>query len=218
MHRKLVVRFLSAWQVGSGLGDGYLADSRVNRDHDGLPWLPGRAIKGALREAAWRLGACREDLRAAENIFFGGRSLQGADEVSRAQGLMHVAPGYLCPSVRQAYRGLGAAEREDLVQDMLCHRVQTALDDGRRVVNGSLRTLECGMPGLEFESGIDLALTDSISEDWAASYLAALCAGVKSMGGNRSRGLGRCQFVLEGVGAGPVKMPAPWTAGMGGVA
>lgn len=213
MHKKLVIRFLSAWQVGSGLGDGYLADSQVSRDHDGLPWLPGRAIKGALREAAWRLANCRDDLKLAENLFFGGRNRQGADEISRVQGLMLISPGYLRQSVRQAYCSLGAAERADLVQDMLCRRVQTALDEGRRVVNGSLRTLECGMPGLEFEAGIDLALTDGITEDWALAYLAALCAGVKSMGGNRSRGLGRCQFILDGTGSGPVSLPRQLAAG-----
>lgn len=41
----------SYWQVRSGAGAGALADSVIVRDASGLPVVPGRAVKGLLREA-----------------------------------------------------------------------------------------------------------------------------------------------------------------------
>ena len=55
MRSKLTVTFLSDWQISSGIGDGYLADSMLVRNDKGLPYIPGRALKGALREGAWIL-------------------------------------------------------------------------------------------------------------------------------------------------------------------
>lgn len=49
--RRLRFEFLSYWQVSSGLGHEAAADSVVARDRDGLPLLPGKTIKGLLREA-----------------------------------------------------------------------------------------------------------------------------------------------------------------------
>uniref|UniRef100_UPI00402ABD69 RAMP superfamily CRISPR-associated protein n=1 Tax=Succinivibrio sp. TaxID=2053619 RepID=UPI00402ABD69 len=63
MLRKIVIKFLSEWQVSSGIGDGYLADNKISRDSDGVPYIPGRAVKGARRDRANLLGRCegRED-------------------------------------------------------------------------------------------------------------------------------------------------------------
>ena len=41
MRSKLTVTFLSDWQISSGIGDGYLADSRLVRNDKGLPYIPG---------------------------------------------------------------------------------------------------------------------------------------------------------------------------------
>ena len=41
----------SYWQAGTGRSGGALVDSLVNKDINGLPFLPGRTIKGLLRQA-----------------------------------------------------------------------------------------------------------------------------------------------------------------------
>ena len=41
----------SFWHAGSGRGDGAVADATVLRSRAGLPILPGRTVKGLLREA-----------------------------------------------------------------------------------------------------------------------------------------------------------------------
>ena len=48
---KLTVEILSYWHAGSGLGRGADLDALVLRNGDDLPYLPGRTLKGLLREA-----------------------------------------------------------------------------------------------------------------------------------------------------------------------
>ena len=46
------IEFFSLWHCGSGLAAGADVDERVIRDKDGLPYVPGRTVKGLLRDAA----------------------------------------------------------------------------------------------------------------------------------------------------------------------
>lgn len=57
------LEFLSYWQPGSGLGIESAADSAVVRDGAGLPFLPGRTLKGLLRDACDLAGISEADLR-----------------------------------------------------------------------------------------------------------------------------------------------------------
>ncbi len=50
-RRLLKFRLSSYWHIGSGAGGDAVADSLVNRDAQGLPTIPGRTIKGLLRDA-----------------------------------------------------------------------------------------------------------------------------------------------------------------------
>ena len=45
------IKFHSDWHCGSGLVAGADVDALVVKDKDGLPFVPGRTIKGMLREA-----------------------------------------------------------------------------------------------------------------------------------------------------------------------
>jgi CRISPR/Cas system CSM-associated protein Csm3 (group 7 of RAMP superfamily) len=49
------IEFYSYWHSGSGLSIAAGADLRVNKDKDGLPFIPGKTLKGLLREAAENL-------------------------------------------------------------------------------------------------------------------------------------------------------------------
>ena len=44
------VTFLDYWHLSSGLTSGSKLDSTVVKDKDGLPFIPGKTIKGLLRE------------------------------------------------------------------------------------------------------------------------------------------------------------------------
>ena len=214
MHKKLTITFLSEWQVATGIGDGHLADSMIARNAEGLPWLPGRAVKGALREGARRLGQCRKDLAKAETLFWG----EGPTEANRHSGILRVSPALLPENLAGLFKSMPVEQRGNMVRDMTCHRVQTALDTDRQVKHRSLRTLECGIPGLSFEAELQIDMPDWLTETWVQKYLVAVCAAVKSMGGNRSRGLGQCRVTLEGGDCDRVDLPPVMPAMPGGVA
>lgn len=196
IRRTVRVVFTGEFCLGSGLGDGHLADTFLARDHEGFPCVPGRSFKGALRESAWRMGLARADLRLVEEILWGTRST--ATETNRS-GLLRVGQGRLAEDLRRLLTKMDRNEREATVRDMTVHRVQTALENGQ-VKEGSLRTLECGIPGLAFFADLEIAHNRPAAMDgpWLDAYLACVCAGLKSMGGGRSRGLGRCRAALVG--------------------
>ncbi len=196
MRSKLTVTFISDWQISSGIGDGSLADSMLVRNGQGLPYIPGRALKGALREGAWILSKSgRKDLQMAVDVFFGTRNDANNREVNES-GITYVRSAQLPASLTELFpddRGV----KEALISDLTCNRIQTALEDGQ-VKNGSLRSSECGIPGLFFESEIEIDTARlKVSEEWITHYLTSVCAAVKSIGANRSRGLGNCVFMLN---------------------
>ena len=49
---KYKVTFLDYWHLSSGLSAGSKLDSTVTRDENGLPYIPGKTIKGLIREIA----------------------------------------------------------------------------------------------------------------------------------------------------------------------
>lgn len=203
MRKEYSIAFISDWHVGSGLGDGYTADAALTRDAGGLPVLGGRAVKGALREGARRLGLCRQDLHDCEELFFGTNS---AKRVRNTPGRIRVSAAVLPESVRRLLDAAEGQERLDLLRHMTTHRSRTALENGT-AKKGSLRTVECGIMHMSFHGHLELDLRGlDISESWAAGYLHALCAAVKSMGGYRSRGFGRCRMRLDGH-PGTVELP-----------
>lgn len=190
-ERDLFIDFLSDWHVGSGLNDGAIADSILNRDADGLPYIPGRAIKGALREGAWRLGMCREDLAKMERQIWGAPS----DE-SNVPGRIMVAGAHLPADLSAWLLSLEPEKRKVYVGDMTILRAQTKLDEAKRVVAQSLRSTECCIPGIRFISHVRIDAPD-LDKSWLAAYLDAVCAAVKSMGADRARGLGYCRMHMD---------------------
>lgn len=53
------IEFFSPWHCGSGLSAGADVDSLVIKDINGLPFIPGKTIKGLIREAVEDYAALR---------------------------------------------------------------------------------------------------------------------------------------------------------------
>lgn len=192
MEYKVKLTFTSEWLVASGLGDGYVADNELTRDSNGVLFLGGRALRGALRESAWRLALCRDDLKKAENFFFGTASTAVENEKC---GCLTVSDGLLSDGVHDYFTALNYAERSNLMQDLITYRVQTSLQgESKLVKKGSLRTLQCGIAGIIFE--FSLIVDAKVKTDFLNDYLLCLCSLTRSIGSNRSRGLGNCELEL----------------------
>lgn len=192
MEYRIKLTFTSEWLVASGIGDGYVADNELTRDCNGVLVIGGRALRGALRESAWRLALCRDDLKRAENFFFGTASTAVENEKS---GCITVGDGLLSDGLHDYFSALDYAERSSLMQDLITYRVQTSLQgESRLVKKGSLRTLQCGIAGISFEFAV---IVDApVNKEFLKDYLLCLCSLTRSVGANRSRGLGNCELEL----------------------
>ena len=197
MLRKIVIKFLSEWQVSSGIGDGYLADNKISRDSDGFPYIPGGANLLARCEG-------REDLKKVNEIIFGTASQD--DKVNQA-GIIRVGGAHLDKGLTSLLNSIESDAKQDALKDMISYRSETKLKEDKQVVDGSLRRLECGIPELELEADIEIEYSQELSEKWIDSYLSAVCAAVKSIGGNRARGLGKCKITVKGYEKNKVELP-----------
>lgn len=204
---KITISFLSDWHTGSGLGDGAIADSILNRDVNGVPYLPGRSIKGALREGAWRLGQCRTDLAKMPDYLWGTHSQA---HVSNSPGKITVGSGQLPQDIYNWLAACPPETRRQYVADMTMLRRQTALGKDKMVEPHSLRTIECGIPGVFFQSFVTID-APALDQEWLGKYFAAVCAAVKSMGADRARGLGACSISAAGCEMKRIELPEPIT-------
>ncbi len=191
---KLTIRFLSDYSVGSGIGDGYHADSLIARDQDDIPYLPGRAIKGALREGAALISRYQKDFKKIDELFFGTRSY---DSDTNKSGIISVSSGRLSNDLRQLLLSYEGQERQEMVANLVQIRAQTALEENKQTKKGSLRGIECGVAGLEYEADISCEIPDGYDRQFTEQYLFCVCAAAKGMGYGRSRGFGEAEYTLQ---------------------
>ena len=55
------ITFLSDWHAGSGLSSGAEADAVVIKEDKNLPYLPGKTIKGLVKDALKDIGNINEE-------------------------------------------------------------------------------------------------------------------------------------------------------------
>lgn len=177
------IEFFSNWHCGSGLAAGADVDALVVKDGNGLPYVPGRTVKGLLREAAEEL-----------NIYEKGRYKTLIDEIF----------GYSGDASRkeeektltgEAFFGNAAFEKKDAEKirkgGLTAYLYQTfsstAIDERTGIAKEhSLRKIETVIP---------CTLTGDIRnvpEGDGVELLEKSMQMVKRMGTGRNRGYGRC--------------------------
>ncbi len=168
------IKFYSNWHCGSGLAAGADVDALVVKDSDGLPYVPGRTIKGLLRDAATELGY---DVSSINKVF--GKAGEQKNQTGCAFFSNVVLP---------------EQEAKEIVKGQLAsHLYQTfsftAIDENGIARDNSLRKIETVVPcSLEGTiSGID-------SNDEA--MLKEAMKFIKRMGTGRNRGYGRCKISI----------------------
>lgn len=182
---KYTLQFLSDWSCGSGLDAGVESDVIPIKDARGLPFVPGKTIKGVLREAAEEINEVRNNQYQAQiDALFG----VGADE--RDEGAQQ-GGAYFSDAV------LPQKEAEEIcskkLQSQLFRRITfTAINSNGIVKPHTLRTFEFCMP-LELEGSVLL-----FSNDKAAKELLKMAIRwVRYMGVGRNRGFGRCFITIR---------------------
>lgn len=185
--RILKVELFSYWQAGTGRGSGAHVDNLSHTDVDGLPEIPGRTLKGLLRDAtrtAGLRGWLEDD--GLHRILFGVRAEE--DGASRP-GCLRVGSARLPAAER---RWLAEAGR-DCVPELFRDLHSTAIDPDTGTARArSLRGIQVVIP---------LVLTARIGELAAAppgwdEQLQRCLPLIRAVGSSRSRGLGRARLTL----------------------
>jgi len=196
MKHILHIALKTYWHSGTGHGLGAAVDAATYRDADDLPALPGRHIKGLLRDAleqaqawGWEGHADGSLLRA----LFGHRTEQvGAGEIP-ASGLLRVSdarlPAQLCAWLRQDAQRAPRAALFRVLQS-------TAVDEhSASARDHSLRGIEVVVP-LDLQADIEPLPGATLPSGWDERVRAVLPL-IPAVGAHRTRGLGRALLELE---------------------
>jgi len=202
---KLTVDIQSYWHAGTGQGSGHHLDALVATDRSGIPYLPGKTLRGLLRDAVWRL-ECWGSLPAliptgTTVILFGSTpfSDESGAMVSRdvtVPGSLYISNATLPDEVCRWLATDGAAEQRSL---LFREHLSTAVEPSGVAKPHSLRGIQVTVPlMLEAEASL-LRQEASDSLDWQAVIQQAMPL-IRAVGSHRSRGFGRCTLAAKEAG------------------
>lgn len=182
------IDFFSYWHASSGLAGSTYADLLVNKTGEELPYIPGRTLKGLLREAAETIHGFDPGMVNQTfilDVFGQAPDQTDIDEerpTTEAQCFFTNAflSDYLQKSIRKKQ-----------VPFLYAVLASTKINEQGLAADGSLRQLEVTVP---------LTLLASVEQfpdkEGYEQQLIYCFQWIKRMGLNRSRGLGRCQFSM----------------------
>ena len=175
------IEFTSFWHTGSGLSSGTESDLVVIKDKNELPFIPGKTLKGLLREAAEIINSFDDKLVSQEfiTIVFGEKPDKNKLDIPK-EATCFFTDAYLSETIK-GYLSKNNEQKESLYKTISSSKI----DDKGQTVDHSLRQIEVSIPLELYAEIIDLPV------DYQ-KQLESCFAWVKKMGLNRSRGLGRC--------------------------
>jgi CRISPR-associated protein Csx10 len=196
----LEIKLESPLCSGSGLDRPGVVDREVVFDEYGLPWLPGRRLKGLLRDAYIEVAAGVSRVQQIRKLPEPGELFGRV--APPVPGRINVRSGFL-PDYDQLSSWLAGffdSQRvgptpADVISTFCEIRRQTAIDsESGAPKKNTLRATRILRKGLVFRAEITGDLSDG--DLWAVALAAAA---LREMGGSRSRGLGRvsCRLLDE---------------------
>lgn len=187
---RLRLEIQTYWHPGTGRGSAFHLDAVTHAGADGLPRLPGRTLKGLLRDALWRAECWSwpETPTGITTALFGTPT--DAERASKP-GLLRVSDAVL-PDHLAGYLG-GTEDGRKLTPGLYREHFSTAIDPAGGVAKGrSLRGMRVVVP-LTLEARVDEVVGVPPVPDWRA-IIAAVLPLVSALGANRSRGFGRARL------------------------
>ncbi len=162
---KYSITFYDFWHLSSGVSAGPSMDSLVVKDSDGLPYLPGKTLKGLVREMTELL-----DNTKAKTIF--------GDEGS------NIAKSYFSNATLDEDTISHLVNNPTLKKHLFDKVTSTKIGENGIAIDKSLREIEVVVP---------LLLSGTIECEDEELITQALGM-IKQIGLNRNRGLGRCKI------------------------
>ena len=178
------VTFLTWWHCGSGQAAGPDVDELAIKDSEGLPYIPGRTMKGLLKDA------CRQ---------MAGYGLEGMDSkrINSVFGYHDDTAG--------SYSEKGSAFFSDVVLPASDRRAIAADKGLRKALFSSVAATAIGNDGIakdhtlrKIQVTVPCALYGTIANvaDDDTAMLAQAMKFIKRVGLGRNHGLGRCKIEI----------------------
>lgn len=195
MNARLRIELLSDCLPGSGMGNSALIDTDCVFDAYGFPVIPGKRLKGCLRETAQKLlmmGYQEAYGRQVEALFGDAQSegslLIGNAEIEGVQALKQQIDHHRSGKAGEAtFLLMPDAVREYYT----CLHTRTAIGENGVAKDHSLRTVRTVRRGNVFECDLSFPAEDET--------LVRTCAkALRHIGTNRSRGFGHVRMELIG--------------------
>lgn len=181
---KYKVEFFSNWHCGSGLAAGADVDALVIKDKNELPYIPGKTMKGLIREAVEDILFLTQNEKVVQirNIF----GFFEDDKDMAMQGCSFFTNATLSQPLQEQILG------QDVARYLYRSFSSTAIEENGIARDHSLRRIQTTIPCVL--EGAILNVPDEFEEEMINGLKY-----IKRLGLNRNRGLGRCQFtVIEG--------------------
>lgn len=178
---KYEIEFFSNWHCGSGLAAGADVDALVIKDKNGMPYIPGRTLKGLLRDAATILF---EDKGKAIDDIFG----VSGDKDHPRPGCAFFSNATLQPV---EYQYISANE---LTEYLFQSFASTSIDENGIAKDATLRKIETVVPCKLVGEIINVP-----EDEDAKRMLEDAMHYIKRLGTGRNRGYGRCDITITEV-------------------
>ncbi|MBN1664024.1 MAG: hypothetical protein JW943_10530 [Deltaproteobacteria bacterium] len=184
----ITFKIMNYWHAGTGAGEGAHLDALVVKNASGLPFLPGKTVKGLFKDALMTAVECGLVTNDDTLSYFGGPG----PENTRFDSDM------ACLEFTDATLGDKMAAWADLDRKK-CRQLfrqisATCIDDKGQALSKTLRTVEVTIP-LSLNATVE---SDIASKSWIEDLRKAAHF-IRYIGTNRHRGLGRAIVSIQEV-------------------
>jgi len=163
------ITFLDYWHLGSGTSAGAKLDSLVVKDEAGLPYLPGKTLKGLLRDMVDEIDASQ-----IAKIF----GSEGSD----------MSKNYFSNATLSSKTKEHLVKNRHLIKHLYASVTSTKIESQSGIAKeGTLREIEIVIPLTLYG---EIECSDKEEEKMLMNAMEM----IKQIGLNRNRGLGRCQI------------------------
>lgn len=187
---KYKIEFFNEWHCGSGLSAGADVDALVIKDKNNLPYIPGKTIKGLVRQALEEIAEYKDklDLMKDINVNFGVERQSSTEKENltdiQSRGTIFFTNATLTTELSSSI--IASETQEHLYRSI----ASTAINENGVAKKNSLRKIQTTIP-CELHGDI-FGLNKSLEQD-----IRVALAFIKRLGVSRNRGLGRCKFTIE---------------------
>ena len=208
MNCTLIFELQSYWHAGTGRGAGAVVDAVIHRDPSGLPELPGKTVRGLVRNAV-QLGVAAGVVTEAQELeWFGSRlpevlalqpneSSESDTEATLEEARFRTVAGVLwfgtatLPAAWRAFAAGGSMEATEHVAELTRHLASTAIGEDGLAKEHTLRVREVAFP-------MELRATVIGPDDdtWQGAISRCLPF-LRALGSRRQRGYGRVDVRWE---------------------